>query len=310
MRMSVFSRRCMLTAWVAGSFGCGSNMSASLDPYTAPVENGIIDGTESTAKDYPSTGVLLFTTERDDGSPIGSMLCSGTLIAPDVVLVAGHCNLSLFVDTAAPVQYYFSTSLDVTSFGAKGDLTLPPHTTKVAKMLPHPQFDLDRVGAGLRHTYDIALVYLEKPVTKIKPSPVIHADEAAAIKKGAEVAIVGYGRRHEDNRGRGDAGIKYHGLTKVQEVGKYEMQISPGSPQPHKCHGDSGGPTFMKLGKGKAARLAVVGVTSHAYDEADCMHGGVDTRVDPYLNWINKNMEEACSDGSRPACDSSFVTLP
>lgn len=310
MRMFVFSRRCVLTALVASSLACGGKNAATLDPYTTPIENGIIDGTESTAKDYPSTGVLLFATERDDGSPIGSMLCSGTLIAPDVVMVAGHCNLSLFVDTESPVQYYFSTSLDVTSFGQRGDLELPPHTAKVAKLLPHPKFDLDRVGPGLRHTYDIALAYLEEPMTHVKPSPVIRAGEVDALKEGAEVAIVGYGRRHEDNRGRGDAGIKYHGITTITEVGKYEMQVSPGSPEPHKCHGDSGGPTFLKIGKGARARTALIGVTSHAYDDEDCLHGGVDTRVDPYLPWINKNMQEACEDGSRPACDQNFVTLP
>ena len=289
---------CALTA-------CGSNTAGQIDPISAPLENGIIDGTRSTEKDYPATGVILFTTERDDGSEFGSMLCSGTLVAPDVVMAAGHCDLSLFLDLEAPIKYYFSLALDVADFG-EYSIDLPEKTVGIAELVPHPDFSLYRVNPGLSHADDIALLYLDEAIDWVKPAKLVRRNEVSKIKEGAEVAIVGYGRRHEDASldSRSDSGLKFHGTTRINEVARYEMQISPGSPDPHKCHGDSGGPTYMKFGRGKSAHLALVGITSHAYDEEDCLHGGVDTRIDPYLDWIESTLKAACEDGTRPACKS------
>ncbi len=87
------------------------------------------------------------------------------------------------------------------------------------------------------------------------------------------------------------------------------MQIGKGSPQPHKCHGDSGGPTYLTVNKGsKHERTVLVGVTSHAYDDDDCLHGGVDTRIDPYLKWIKRTLQADCRNGRRPACAAATAS--
>jgi hypothetical protein len=252
-------------------------------------------------KDFPATGVLLFTTERDEGL-VGSMLCSASLIAPDVVIAAGHCDLSLFIDTDKPIDYYFSTKLDVSDFGPKFS-ELPDHTVKIAKMVPHPDFNLENVGVGLRETKDIMLLFLEEPITDIKPAKLMSRAEADLLKEGADVDIVGYGRRHVVSLGRKDVGVKYQGPSTIKRIGDYEMQIGSGGGDAHKCHGDSGGPTYMIVDKGtRREHTALIGITSHAYDHSDCWNGGVDTRVDRYLDWIDATLEEACADGSRPAC--------
>ncbi len=291
---------------VAMAACAGGVQPAQIAPLVEHMENGIIDGTPSTKKDYPATGVILFITERYDGSKFGSMMCSATLIEPDVIMAAGHCDLSLFIDANAPIEYYFSRSLDVTDFGDES-VTLPPLTTKIVGLVPHPDFDINKVGAGLRKTNDIALMYLEKPVKGVRPAHLIKSSEIKHLVEGTQVAIVGYGRRHNEERHRMDAGIKYQGFTHINKMGKYEMQVSPGSPQPHKCHGDSGGPTFLTVGKGRRARTILVGITSHAFDEEDCLHGGVDTRVDPYLKWVRTTLNADCTNGKRPACDGSML---
>ena len=234
----------------------------------------------------------------------GSMLCSGTLIAPDVVLAAAHCNLAFLGMPYKKVSYYFSLSLDVSDFGSAG-VVLPPQTTPIATVVSHPNFVIDHVAPGLGHGNDIALMYLNTPIFSVAPSSLITAEEVGVLRPGQPVAIAGYGRRHNFERDN-DAGIKYHGVTFINRVGRHEMQVSRGDPQPHKCHGDSGGPTFMAIGhKNKPARLALIGVTSHAFDNSDCLNGGVDTRVDRYLNWIYTDMQRACRDGRRPACNAS-----
>jgi MYXO-CTERM domain-containing protein len=54
--------------------------------------------------------------------------------------------------------------------------------------------------------------------------------------------------------------------------------------------------------------VRVIGVTSHAYDNTDCrMTGGVDTRVDAYLEWIDSELRSRCEDGTRAWCDEQGI---
>ena len=57
-----------------------------------------------------------------------------------------------------------------------------------------------------------------------------------------------------------------------------DFQVGGDASTSRKCHGDSGGPTYMKVQTQSAEKWRVVGITSHAYDESDCQKGGVDTR--------------------------------
>ena len=72
--------------------------------------------------------------------------------------------------------------------------------------------------------------------------------------------------------------------------------------------GDSGGPSFATF----AGEIRVVGVTSHAYDATtDCFEtGGVDTRTDAYLEWIDTNMVAYCDSGVRTWCDVPLIVNP
>jgi hypothetical protein len=293
----------LLLAGFAGMLtACGTQNQMAIEDVAASLENGIIAGQKSKAEDYPATGVILFTTERWDGSKVASMLCSGTLIKPDVVLAAGHCNLALLVESDKPIQYFFSLALDVSKFGPTFSGKLPKHTVPVLEIVSHPEFALENVDLGLGNAKDIALLYLDEPITDVEPAKLILASEADELVPGADVGIVGYGRRHVVSLGRRDVGVKYQGNSTISEVGPYEMQIGSGSPDAHKCHGDSGGPTYMNLPSGDDV---LVGITSHAYDRGDCWHGGVDTRVDPYLDWIDETLRVDCESGRRPTCSTT-----
>src|SRR5678809_586471 len=54
----------------------------------------IIHGEDAAMSDYPMTGAMLMQATFKYGKhtfPISSFVCSSTLIAPDVVLLAAHC---------------------------------------------------------------------------------------------------------------------------------------------------------------------------------------------------------------------------
>jgi uncharacterized protein (TIGR03382 family) len=261
----------------------------------------IIGGAPSTDLDYPATGALLVTVPAANA---GQMVCTGTLIAPDVVLTAAHCVIDPF-GGLVPLEYFFTFSLDVSSFGM-GSIEPPPLSTKVLKLVAHPEFDLAALSGqtpprGLGDYKDIGLVFLESPVLDREPAIVSELDDQSAVIFGASVDITGYGVRAN---GGMEAGVKYLATSLINEVADAEMQIGDVAPVPQKCHGDSGGPTYLAIDDGVEPRLRIIGVTSRAYDESDCARGGVDTRIATHLDWIEESMIAACADSTRTACES------
>ena len=59
----------------------------------------------------------------------------------------------------------------------------------------------------------------------------------------------------------------------------------------------------MNVNTASDVKSRVIGITSHAYDQSDCAKGGVDTRVDSWLSWIDEQMSAACADGTRVWCE-------
>ena len=284
---------------------CGPAESPSFETKTS----GIIDGTASKNDAHPSVGVML-VKEDFDGEIDGGMNCSGTLIAPDVVLTAAHC---LIPEQAAErenpgldLQQFFSFASNVENFQGPG-LALPANSHTIIGSVGHPDFVSDDAPInedqapenGLGKYHDIGLLFLASPVTKVTPTPIADATIKAQIKTGAPVTIVGYGQRSRSEYSE-DAGLKYEGETYIHDINEHEMQV--GGTQnntaqgPSKCYGDSGGPTFLTVNN----QTYVVGVTSRSYNgHAECDVAGVDTRVDAYAVWIKSEMEKACQNGLR-----------
>lgn len=234
---------------------------------------------------------------------MGAMICSGTLVAPDVVLAAGHCQERFAPQEAPahgpPVRYYFSLALDVSAFGPLVP-HLPADAVQVRYFLPHPDFAQRPPTSGLGRAADLGLFFLADPVTSVAPAALV--SEPEALVAGARVTIVGYGRRMMASLGSRDNGIKYQGESTIRAVGPYEMHVGSGGNDALKCHGDSGGPTYMEVQAQGGAQAALVGITSRALDWAGCLAGGVDTRVDAYLPWIQSSIVWACRTGLSTSC--------
>jgi len=272
-------------------------------------EYSIIGGSKAVDADYPAVGSLVFkATDPYYGGEIAGFLCTGTLIAPDVVLLASHCiDAETIFGPGVTPTWYFSFALDVTDFAAT--MVLPAKTYEVKKALKNPDYnsaDFDTFQGGLGTFHDIALLFLKTAVTDRTPAVVLGPNDAANIVVDAPVKIIGYGSRdsnYDPNSTNPDyAGIKYLATSNINEVGATEMQIGDAAPTPQKCHGDSGGPTFLTFNDTALPAERLIGVTSHAYDQTDCYRGGVDTRIDPYRGWVDTEMKKGCTDLVRVSC--------
>ena len=260
-------------------------------------DQAIINGDISEGSSFQSAGALLIRGSDSYGYPIDGM-CTGTLIAPDVVLTAGHCRLDE-AEYGKNGKYYFSFALDVVDAGETLG-RMPKHTYAVKKIIRHPRFDIPNAD-GLGRANDIAIVFLKKAVLGVRPATILKPDEADILQAGLAADIVGYGLRTapEMNPDASDSGVKAQAKSVVNEVGAYEIQVGVLYPTPQKCYGDSGGPTYINLKDG-SERL--IGVTSRAYDDSGCTKGGVDTRADAYFGWLKSTAKKACKDGTRRKC--------
>jgi hypothetical protein len=202
----------------------------------------------------------------------GGVVCSGTLIAPDVVLTAAHCLLD-----AVPAY-----ADDVTVDGRCA--------------MTHPLFREPRLfEPGLDDVHDLGLLWLDAPAG----APVALAEDGAELVVGLEVTITGYGVTTD---GGGDLGTEHSALSAITRIGAGEVQIG-GNGAPQTCGGDSGGAAFAELSSGRR----VVGITSRGADpDLGCTEGDLDTRVDTHLAWIHQRLAEGCviappEDDSPPA---------
>ena len=198
--------------------------------------------------------------------------CTGTLIAPNVVITAGHC-----ADFATRV--YFGVNVK-----KKGQIF------KVKKRVRHPQYHKS-------DNNDVMILLLEASVP-VAPRALA---TKAQIDKATDGRVVGFG--HSDALGSSGYGIKRQvdvpiassscrgkaqGQTDTMTYGcDPALEIVAGRPMLAKdgCKGDSGGPFYVLV---KKDEWALAGATSRATKSSmhTCGDGGIYARMDAYRKWI------------------------
>jgi Trypsin len=115
--------------------------------------------------------------------------CSGTLVAPDVVITAAHCIGRL-------VYAY----VDYSAASSKVSVPLKPKAgeswkrIEIADQAKHPEWMAN--VCPRRATHDVALLHLKEAVEGIKPVPIA----ARAPKLAEKCSVIGYGRHNASNR--------------------------------------------------------------------------------------------------------------
>lgn len=193
----------------------------------------------------------------------GFTVCTGTLIAPDVVLTAGHCP-----DTGIWVR----RGANVHSLGWFDHLG-------VKATAKHPRY----TGEG--QPYDLALLQLDEPMTDVPPAA-LSSTGLSSSDVGGTVRHVGYGTTGDDWRGVkeiGTGGIKRQVSYPITRVD--DFFVFSGAPGQQTCLFDSGGPAFRTI-QGTEALIAVVSAGD------DCHSDGWDTRVDrsDVRSWIDATL--------------------
>src|SRR5881392_979266 len=141
---------------------------------TAPV----VGGSQVPAGEWPDAVAVLGT----------SGTCSGTLVAPDVVLTAGHCA------TIEPTHVVVGAT-SYTQGGAR---------VAVVRAVAYPDWQT---------SYDVAAIVLAAPIADIAPRALATSCTFDGFARGSAVHLVGYGVT--DASGAGDNTLLREAMANV-----------------------------------------------------------------------------------------------
>ncbi|MEZ4380484.1 MAG: trypsin-like serine protease [Nannocystaceae bacterium] len=211
---------------------------------------------------------------------LGSLLCTGTLVAPNLVLTAAHC-----LKTSPP-----PSSVKV-RFGAQAVISGVEITAASYKI--HPDYCDEAVTCG-KDCWDFAYIVLESPADAAYPPVGIlssQEDWDEWMRVGTPVSLVGYGRDEQ-----GTMGFKRIAETVMTAFGATGLEFEAGGMGIDSCQGDSGGPAFVVDGQGAPI---LVGVLSRGYD---CGEGGCYGIPESVLCWVSDESGIDIRPAGCPSC--------
>ena len=227
---------------------------------TYDVRARIVGGSETSA--FPDCVAV--------GAP-GQWCCTGTLIAPDAVLTAGHCD-----EGGCSARVFIGADTKQPQAGV---------TVGVRTVVRHPEYN------PLTLKNDLAILILESGVA-IDPRAIA---TSAEIDLATDVRAVGFGRTNFS----GTVGYGHKrevdlpiaaSLCSANGVDRYGchlgLELVAGEPflDRDTCNGDSGGPAYVWVYN----QWKLAGATSRPTNESirACGDGGTYVRVDKYRTWI------------------------
>lgn len=252
----------------------------------------VIKGTSASIEAFPWLSHITYE------GPAEAFECTGTVVAPRLVLTAGHCAIGESGRVLAASNYRVTTGL------ADLKQLTPEHISSVAQVLVNPGYD------PAKNLHDAALLVLAAPVAA-PPIPLATSGDEALFSGGTSIAIAGWGLtsgtatrtptvlRAAETVIQGDDYCKQKArkVTPFYDAASQLCAIAPPNFEVGACHGDSGGPGIAARPGGGPVQVGIISMGA-----PDCRTNipGVETRVDQISPWITSWISALEAGGPTP----------
>lgn len=252
-----------------GAVACGSGPVEEAGQTDESIIGGSLDAV------HTSVGIIEFEIVEKDGTKT-TELCTGSLIAPNAVLTAGHCvsPTALGAVSASNWRVYFGAIVSQ----AKDSDWIP-----VSQTYADPEYDPSQIA----DQKDLAVLVLSRSVS-LKPMPVNFTALGKTVI-GRAVTTVGYGVTNvaADGSYSGQAKQRNAITTPITELDTNTLVV--GRNGKTTCGGDSGGPTIMRIN----GVDTIIAATS--WGMTKCNAGGHVARTDTASDFLSQFIEAASS---------------
>jgi trypsin len=298
--------RCVLLALV-----CAVGLAVGVAQAAASVPPRIVGGQPAAVGTWPSVAYVLLTT------PTGTDLCSGSVVAPNLVLTAGHCAVDQDTMTVWPGSDYEVLT------GSVDPLVNAGQISAVSQVVVDPSYKKITSSVGVVSDWDAALLQLATPTTATPLPLATPISDAGLYDGGTAAAVAGWGSTV------GGANVDPNNLqwtTTVVQSQTYclEMAGQAGAPfdlvdqmcaidaptdSAGMCEGDSGGPLVALDPSGK---LVEIGLTSFAKADCDTSFPDYFTSIDAISSWLTPEIvrlspPSVTTSGSSDVTESSVL---
>ena len=311
--MGAGGRRAVRSSRWAAPLACSlllAGLAASPAAAATTAQTSVVNGMQTPIAALPSLAFVRHKAPsyiRHGGRP-KIETCAGTVVAPRIVLTAGHCVQS-------PRGNLRSTSGFKVTTGV-GDIRSAPagSVSRVSRVLIVPGYN----PSILR--YDVGLLILSAPVAAT-PMRLAQPADGSLLAAGTPLTIAGWGLPKKPPASPSSPlRVGQTTIGRTADCEQYKAGEARGfypefefcafaTPQSKtiSCKGDSGGPGIVTLPNGTRIQVGVISsqASNCAVDEPEVL-----TRVDVVSSWVAEWIAATERGAPEPAVSLPTVTLP
>jgi secreted trypsin-like serine protease len=242
----------------------------------AGMHEDIIGGVNVQQGNPIASSTVMIIGETTVNGKAAEYICSGSLLASDMLVTAAHCVADNPQQPTDPTKMIvvFGTSMptsvsDPTVHQIYGYKANPGWTAAIQQPDAH-DIAIIRFKGGLPAGY----------------APATLLDASVALNPGEDVTLAGYGIDSiKDKTGKSAGTLREVDTTIAQAVGTTEIGLDESHGR-GSCSGDSGGPAFLNVN----GSLQLWGVTSRG--DQKCAQMIIYTKISSYLDFISQAEQE------------------
>jgi len=255
----------------------GARAKQATDAVAAgPAQASVVGGKQATPGQFPW---MAFVVDFIDE---GAIACSGTVVAPRVILTAAHCV----------VDEQSGALRDATGYrvvtGVVNWTEPARQVSEVTRLIPYPKFASQTARDGYG---DVALLVLATPTT----APKIRVESRSSspfLRIGTHAVVAGWGQTNFEQEGFTESLMWAKTVVESSRCeGLWGRICAIDFPKAKAgiCHGDSGGP-IVATGR-KQHGWIEIGITEAVFDKCTTRRPQLFTRTDPISKWINSRIQ-------------------